>query len=46
MHARLVKCVQNLVRKVGNERHLEKRRRRCEDNIKVLDRWRIGFETR
>jgi len=37
MHARLVKCVQNFVKKAENERQLERRRRRCEDNIKVVD---------
>jgi hypothetical protein len=37
MHARLVKCVQYLVRKVRNRRLLERRRSRCEDEIKIMD---------
>jgi hypothetical protein len=37
MHASLVKCVQNLVGKVGSKRLFEGRKPRCEDNIKVVD---------
>ena len=36
MHAKLVKCLQNLVGKFGNKRLFERRRSRCEDNIEVV----------
>jgi hypothetical protein len=45
MQPKLVKCAQTLVRKVGNKRLLERRRRRCEDNIKVVD-WGWPMEDR